>query len=81
MSFKHLTLNERNKIEVLIKEGYSSRGIAKILGCHHSTISRELKRCKAEYKAHAAEKDKKHKSSLKGRKNKSTIEIIGTINE
>ena len=43
MSCKHLTINERNKIEVLSKEGYSSRRIAKILGFHHSTISRELK--------------------------------------
>mgnify|MGYP000467827081 CR=1 FL=1 len=31
MSYKHLTLNERNKIEVLNKEGYSSRRIMKIL--------------------------------------------------
>ena len=44
MSYKHLTINERNKIEVLIKEGVSLRRIAKILGFHHSTISRELKR-------------------------------------
>lgn len=70
MSYKHLTLNERNKIEVLNKEDYSSRRIAEILGCHHSTISRELKRCDNEYKAHKAEKDKNHKSSFKGRKNK-----------
>lgn len=40
MSYKHLTLNDRNKIEVLSKEGYSSRRIAKILGFHRSTISR-----------------------------------------
>ena len=71
MSYKHLTLNERKKIEVLNKEGYSSRRIAKILDCHHSTIYRELKRCKNDYKAYTVEKDKKHKSSLKGRKNKS----------
>ncbi len=81
MSYKHLALNERNKIEVLNTEGYSSRKIAKILGCHHSTIARELKRCNNDYKAYTAEKDKKHKSSLKGRKNKSTKEIICTIKE
>lgn len=28
MSYKHLTINERNKIAVLSKEGYSSRRIA-----------------------------------------------------
>lgn len=81
MSYKRLTLNERNKIEVLYKEGYSSKRIAEILGCHHWTIARELKRCDNWYKAHKAEKDKKHKSSLKGRKNKSTKEIICTIKE
>lgn len=51
MSYKHLTLNDRNKIEVSNKEGYSSRRISKVLGFHHSTIARELKRCKSEYKA------------------------------
>ncbi len=45
MSYKHLTLNDRSKIELLSKEGYSSRRIAKVLGFLHFTISRELKRC------------------------------------
>lgn len=57
LSYKHLTLNDRNKIEVLNQEGYSSRRIAKILGFHHSTISRELKRCDNEYEAIYAQKD------------------------
>lgn len=43
MSYKHLTINERNEIEVLSKDGYSSRRIEKILGFNHSTLSRELK--------------------------------------
>ena len=59
MSYKHLTLNERNKMEVLNKEGYSSRRMAKILDCHHSTMVRELKRCNNDYKVHTAEKDLK----------------------
>ena len=58
MSYKNLTINDRNKIEVLSNEGYSSRRIAKILGFHHSTISRELKRCDNEYEAIYAKKDK-----------------------
>lgn len=32
MSYKHLTVNERNKIDVLNKEGYSYIRISKILG-------------------------------------------------
>lgn len=71
MSFKHLTLNERNKIEVLHKEGYSARAIADIIGFHHSTISRELKRCEEDYQADIANEDCKSKASNKGRKAKS----------
>ena len=65
MSYKHITLNDRNKI-VLKQEGYSSRRIAKILGFYHSTISRELKRCNNIYSAVEANKDKDIKSLQKG---------------
>lgn len=78
MSYKHLTLNDRNKIEVLKQEGYSSRRIAKILGFHHSTISRELKRCNNLYSASEANKDRDIKSLQKGRSSKAT-EIIKDI--
>ena len=81
MSYKHLTLNARNKIEVLSKEGYSSRRIAKILGFHHSTISRELKRCDNKYEAVDAQKDKIEKSSSKGRKPKFDDNITKCISE
>lgn len=70
MSYKYLTLNDRNKIEVLKEEGYSSRRIAKILGFHHSTISREIKRCKENYKAEKANEDYNSKISHRGRKTK-----------
>ena len=36
MSHKHFTINERNKIEVLNKEGYSARKIAGILNYNNS---------------------------------------------
>lgn len=51
MSHKYITMDCRNKIEVLNNEGYSTIKIAKILGYHHSSISRELKRCKDKYGA------------------------------
>lgn len=70
MSYKHITINERNKIEVLNKEGYSARKISKILGFHHSTISRELARCNDIYEASYSQKDYKKKSRAKGRKTK-----------
>ena len=79
MSYKHLTLNERNKIEVLNKGGYSSRRIAIILGFHHSTISRELKRCDNEYESVYAQRDKIKKSSSKGRKSKADDNVTKSI--
>ena len=57
MSHKYLTMNERNKIEVLLKEYYSVSKIAKIIGVHRSTIYREIKRCNATtYDASIAQK-------------------------
>ena len=44
MSYKHLTTFERSRIELLHQQGFSARQIGKILGRHHSTISRELNR-------------------------------------
>lgn len=44
MSYKHLATSERSRIELLHQQGFSLRQIGKILGRHHSTISRELNR-------------------------------------
>ena len=35
---KHLTSDERGKIEVMRKLGYSCRAIAKEIHCSHSTV-------------------------------------------
>jgi IS30 family transposase len=43
-SFKHLTTYDRGKIAALHAEGKSMQDIADAVGCHKSTISRELKR-------------------------------------
>ena len=43
-SGSHLTLAERGMIQVLHKKGMSLRGIAKSVGCAHTTIYYELKR-------------------------------------
>ena len=81
MSYKHLTINDRNKIEVLQQEGVSLRRIEKILGFHHSTISRELKRCRNQYEAIYAQKHKIKKSSFKGRKPKADDKLTKSIAE
>ena len=49
MSHKYFTINERNKLEVLLKENYKISEIAKILNRHRATIYREIKRTNGEY--------------------------------
>ena len=68
MSYHHLTISERIRIEVLSILGYSTRFIAKFLHRHHSTIARELSRNKIEneYVSISA-----HNNYLKRRKNSS----------
>jgi len=44
MSYAHLSIIERSKLEILHQQGKSSRVIAKELGRHPSTICRELAR-------------------------------------
>lgn len=68
MSYHHLTISERIRIEVLSILGYSTRFIAKFLHRHHSTIARELSRNKFEneYVSTSA-----HNKYLERRKNSS----------
>jgi len=42
MSYSHLSIIERSKLEIRYKQGQSLRAIAKELGRHPSTICREL---------------------------------------
>lgn len=79
MSYKQLTINERNKIEVLLKEKYSVAKISMILGYHRSTIYREINRSKEKYSAQCADKNSKLKSKQKGRKTKYTITLGNLI--
>ena len=44
LSYNHLSVIEKGKIEVLHKQGKSQSEIAQALGRNRSTISRELKR-------------------------------------
>lgn len=81
MSHKYITMDCRNKIEVLNNEGYSARKIAKILGYHHSSISRELKRCKDKYDAKKADLDYSINSKNKGRKSKLAEDLKEFIKE
>ncbi len=44
MSYTHLTISERVKIETYLELDYPIRKIVKLLNRHPSTISREIKR-------------------------------------
>ena len=44
MNYRHLTLEQRYQIAALHLAEYSQQHIASTIGCHSSTISRELRR-------------------------------------
>jgi len=43
-NYHHLTLEERERLALLLSQNYSLRSIAKVLNRRHQTLSRELKR-------------------------------------
>ncbi len=43
-SYPHLSASERGEISAYLKMGKKTAEIARLLGCHHATISREIKR-------------------------------------
>lgn len=45
MQYKHITLQQRIKIELLISQGILKSDIARQVNIHPCTLSRELKRC------------------------------------
>lgn len=52
MSYTHFTLEERKYLQELLSEGLSIRKISSILGRSPSSVSREIKRNKAQSKPH-----------------------------
>ena len=55
MSYHHLTITERIKIETYLELGLKPCQIARKLGVHKSTFSRELRRCNGTYSAQAVQ--------------------------
>ena len=68
MSYSHLTITDRIKIETYLDLGLKSCQIASKLGVHKSTISRELRRCQNGYSAVLAQEQYDHRAKQKGRK-------------
>lgn len=78
MSYCHLTISERSKIEILQGFGYSCRAIARHLNRSHTTISREVKRLKE----WSAEKAQRHAAAQKkkcGARSKCTDKLRNVI--
>ncbi|XJS10899.1 helix-turn-helix domain-containing protein [Aerococcaceae bacterium WGS1372] len=73
MSYKHCTVEDRSKIEVLYHQGYTASQIAQAIGCHRSTIYREPKWVQsASYDTQLAEDNATEHRFLKGRRPKYT---------
>lgn len=68
---KRLTLEDRKKIEGLVFNNYTRQEICKAVGIHPSTLVREFKKCKEDYRAEEA-----HRNTCKGYK-PIDYEIIG----
>ncbi|WP_040759963.1 IS30 family transposase [Sporosarcina newyorkensis] len=80
MSYTHLTISERAKIEAYLEIGYSIRKIANLIGRHPSTISRELAR-QPDYDAQSAQHQYEARKSNCGAKSKYTPELKETIQQ
>ena len=81
MSHKYFTINERIKLEVLLKENYKISEIAEILNRHRATIYREIKRINGEYSSENAQADANAKAANKGRNSKITPELKSLIED
>ena len=68
MSYSHLTITDRIKIETYLELGLKACQIANKLGIHKSTISRELRRCQNGYSATLAQEQYDRRAKQKGRK-------------
>ena len=68
MSYSHLIITDRIKIETYLELGLKPCQIANKLGIHKSTISRELRRCQIGYSAALAQEQYNHRAKQKGRK-------------
>lgn len=79
MSYSHLTITERIKIETYLELGLKPHQIASKLCVHRSTVSRELERCRDAYSAYLAQKHIDQKAKRKERKSRLTPDLKAEI--
>ncbi len=80
MSYTHLTISERVKIETYLELDYPIRKIAKLLNRQPSTISREIKRHAGSTADEAQVRYHQNKSNC-GAKSKCTPEVKEAVQE
>lgn len=68
MSYSHLTITDRIKIQTYLDLGLKPCQIASKLGVHKSTVSRELRQWQNGYSAALAQEQYDHRAKQKGRK-------------
>ena len=90
MAYKHLTFLQRCSIYGLWRAGHNQTEIAKEMGVHQSTISRELKRNitfvytqlgSCQYKPHYAQSYTEHRHKDKPQRVKFTKEVETLVRE
>jgi IS30 family transposase len=83
MSYIHLSIVERSKLEILHQQGKSARVIGKKLGRHHATISRELHRNarQGSYQAERSEENYQQRRKASVPKGKWTPKQASVIEE
>lgn len=80
MSYRHLTIPERIKIETYLELGLKPIPIARKLGVHKSTLSRELRPCNDTCFAQVAQTHYEKLTKQKGKKSSWTPELMNDYN-
>ena len=81
MSYHHLTITEQIKIENYLELSLKPIQIARKLGIHKSTLSKELRRCNDTYSAQAVQTHYEKLAKQKWRKSSWTPELKQEIEE
>ena len=80
MSYHHLTITERIKIETYLELSLKPIQIARKLGVHKSTLSRELRPCNDTCFAQVAQTHYEKLTKQKGRKSSWAPELMNDYN-
>jgi len=81
MSYKHFTMAERGKIEIMVEQGMSSAAIAEKLGRHRTSVMREIRRNRSKTGYHAEKAQKQYIRRRKACRPKGKLNSHGSLRE